>query len=78
MVNKENKNLAKGPFLVADSKKKDASDTLISLLIYEAARQSVGRITLVTKDHFGTTLQEVLGGMSFTQLQCVEPQDFST
>ena len=34
VVNKENKNLAKSPYLVADSCKKDAADILIGLIIY--------------------------------------------
>lgn len=50
--------------MVAKSGGKDAADTLIILVLYEMARLGSRRkITLVTKDHFGKTLQAVLSGL---------------
>ena len=44
-------------FAVADSTRKDAADILITVLIYEMVKFNGGKVTLVTKDHFGITLQ---------------------
>lgn len=73
VVNKDNKNLAKGMYLVANSNRKDSSDILITFLVYEMLKSEVESVTLVTGDHFGVTLQEVIGGI---RLKCVEPKDF--
>ena len=59
-MNKENKNLAKSPFLVAESAKKDSADILIQLLVYELIKETKYEIILVTNDHFGEVLYEIL------------------
>lgn len=56
-MNKQNRNLAKSQYIIADSTRKDAADILMTVLIYEMVKCNTGRITLVTKDHFGITLQ---------------------
>lgn len=60
VVNKENKNLAKSPYLVAGSSKKDAADILISLLVYEIIKETNLKAILVTNDHFGSALGDII------------------
>jgi hypothetical protein len=56
VVNKDNINLAKGLYLSADSKRKDAADILMTIAIYELIKAGVNKVVLITKDHFGVTL----------------------
>jgi hypothetical protein len=77
VVNKDNKNLAKGSYIVAESRRKDAADTIISFLIYEICKCKVGKIVLVTQDHFGTTLCEIIKNLYRQEMECVEPKDFA-
>ncbi len=48
----------------------------MTVLIYEMVKCNTGRITLVTKDHFGITLQEVLGSIYPQKIRCMIPKDF--
>jgi len=57
VMNKSNRNLAKGQFILADSNKRDAADTMMSILVYEISKSCNSQIILVTKDHFGETLK---------------------
>ena len=72
VVNRENKNLAKSPFLVADSTKKDAADILISLLIFEIAKQTQLQIILVTNDHFGSALRDIITNIFGARFQTLK------
>jgi hypothetical protein len=76
VVNKDNRNLARGPFIVADSNRKDAADTVLTILIYEICKYKFGKILLVTKDHFGTTLHEIINKLFGQKMECIEPKDF--
>lgn len=48
-----------GKYLIAESKGKDAADIMIVMAIYEISKLRDVEITLVTKDHFGKTLQPI-------------------
>ena len=57
-------NLATGRYLVAESSGKDAADILILVVLIDLAR-TVGRakITLITNDHFGKTMQPIFAAL---------------
>lgn len=75
VVNKKNKNLAKGQFIAADSTKRDAADIIMSILIYEIAKTFQSRIILVTKDHFGTTLKDLINNIFKNKIEVFDPKD---
>ena len=67
-----NKNLAKGKYLTAGSQKKDAADLLIVIITCEIMRCCDADVVLITGDHFGEVLQEVMRnsfGNRFTSIQ---------
>lgn len=74
-MNKKNKNLAKGQFITADSTKRDAADIIMSVLIYEIAKTKNSRIILVTKDHFGTTLKDLINNIFKNKIEVFDPKD---
>lgn len=76
MVNKDNKNLAKDMYIVAQSNRKDAADILIIILIYEICKHQTQKIMLITKDHFGITLQEIINKEFGNKIVCIEPKNF--
>ena len=71
-MNKGNKNLAKGKYMLAESQKKDAADILIVIVICEILRLTNADVILITGDHFGCVLQEIIKnyfGHRFTSIK---------
>lgn len=59
-MNKVNRNLAKGKYIIAGSQKKDAADILIVFIICEILRVTNAEVVLITSDHFGGVLAEII------------------
>ena len=60
IVAKGKENLTSGKYLVAESNGKDAADILIILVLHEISQLGKSSITLLTNDHFGRILQDIL------------------
>ena len=58
-VSMQNENLAKGKYVTANSKGKDAADLLTVLMLYEIGKIPDATTYLITNDHYGVTLKGI-------------------
>lgn len=63
VVSKNSEHLAKGKYLVAESKGKDAADILIIITMFELGKLGIKDITLFTSDHYGETLKPIFASL---------------
>lgn len=76
-MNKVNSNLAKGRYLAAKSTKKDAADILIIMSIYSILSLTSASVILITCDHFGEALSEVLSPYFPHRLESVRKKNLN-
>ena len=57
VVSQHTEKNAKGRYLVAESKGRDAADILMVIVLTELSKMNMKETVLLTKDHFGETLR---------------------